>query len=315
MSLHDYTIGSGTARLKQAPPSASFFAPFLDAFRPNPEIIRDLRGLQPCLGQLGSMEVRLATTRKDIRRAQKLRYKVFYEEMAAIPDSVSRLSRRDKDAFDRVCDHLIVIDHEARSTRPSGRVKPRIVGTYRLLRQDIAHGNFGFYSESEFDVAPIMAANPDMRFLELGRSCVLKSYRTKRTVELLWQGIWTYVQHHRIDVMLGCASLEGTEPEKLAVPLGFLHHHAGAKGAWNIPAIPHRRIPMDLLAKDAIDTKRALHALPPLIKAYLRLGARFGDGAVIDHQFGTTDVLVILKVADIDQRYISHYGDIGRQAA
>jgi L-ornithine Nalpha-acyltransferase len=241
---------------------------------------------------------------------------VFYEEMSAIPDALSRLSRRDKDAFDRVCDHLIVIDHEARPNRTGGRVKPRIVGTYRLLRQDVANGHFGFYTESEFEIAPVIRANPELRFLELGRSCVLKPYRNKRTVELLWHGIWTYVLHHRIDVMLGCASLEGTDPAALALPLSFLHHNAAAEGDWRISAVPHRAVNMDRTGKDAIDLKAALQSLPPLIKGYLRLGARFGNGAVIDRQFGTTDVLVILKVADIDQRYITYYGaDASRHAA
>ncbi len=293
-----------------------FMEPLIGAIRKDGEIIRDLKGLDPSLGRIGPLEVRLATTRKDIRRAQRLRYQVFYEEMTAIPDTVARLSRRDKDAFDRVCDHLIVLDHEAAPRHKGGRPKPRIVGTYRLLRQEVADGNFGFYTESEYDIAPVIAANPGLRFLELGRSCVLKPYRNKRTVELLWQGIWAYVLHHRIDVMIGCASLEGTDPARLATELSFLHHHASSSGDWRIRAIDNRYVPMNRLAKESIDTKSALMGLPPLIKGYLRLGAKFGDGAVIDHQFGTTDVLVILKVADIDRRYIDYYGaDAARKAA
>ena len=94
-----------------------------------------------------------------------------------------------------------------------------MVGTYRLLRQDRAEAHFGFYSSGEYDLAPLLERHPGKRFLELGRSCVLKPYRTKRTVELLWHGIWTYVLHHRIDAMLGCASLEGTDPR-----IGHLRH-------------------------------------------------------------------------------------------
>jgi L-ornithine Nalpha-acyltransferase len=278
-------------------------------FWPRPEIVRDLCGLPASLGRIGSLEVRLATTRKEIRRAQRLRYRVFYEEMGAVPDALSMLRRRDKDAFDRVCDHLIVVDHGTAQ-------KPKIVGTYRLLRQEVADRNFGFYSESEYDIAPTIAAHPHLKFLELGRSCVLAPYRNKRTIELLWHGIWTYVLHHRIDVMLGCASFEGVDPQALAMPLSFLHHHAGAKGCWAIPANPGRFSRMDLLPKESIDAKAALFALPSLIKGYIRLGATFGHGAVIDRQFGTTDVLVILKVAEIDKRYIAHYGeDASRHAA
>jgi putative hemolysin len=270
-------------------------------------IVRDHGNLDATLGRLGSLEVRLAITTRDIRRAQKLRYKVFFEEMSASAKGASMLSRRDVDDFDRLCDHLLVLDHGPQS-KSVPRMKPKVVGTYRLLRQEIAEQNWGFYTAGEYDIAPMLSAHPHLRFLELGRSCVLKPYRNKRTVELLWAGIWTYVLHHRIDVMIGCASLEGTDPRKFSLPLSFLHHFASASGAWQASAWPEQGTPMDLLPKEAIDQKAALRALPPLIKGYLRLGATFGKGAVIDRRFGTTDVLVILPVADINPRYIGHFG-------
>ena len=275
-------------------------------FVPNIGIVRDLNGLPEVLGRAGSLEVRLARTKKDIKRAQKLRYKVFYKEMAASPNTTVYLSRRDKDPFDRVCDHLLVLDHNV-PVKPFRKPKPRVVGTYRLLRQDVAEENFGFYTAHEFDLKALIAASPGKRFLELGRSCVLKDYRGKRTVDLLWQGIHTYMSHHRIDYMVGCASLEGTDIEKLALPLSFLHHYASGPEAQFAKAIPGRYVDMNLMAKDEIDNRKALKALPPLIKGYMRLGATFGDGAVIDRQFNTTDVLVILSVANIDKRYVSHY--------
>jgi putative hemolysin len=266
----------------------------------------DNQGLPETLGRIGSLEVRLARTTGDVKRAQKLRYKVFYDEMSAIPDAISLLSGRDRDAFDPICDHLLVIDHAA-PLSPTG--KPKIVGTYRLLRQDIAERHGGFYTASEFAIAPLLAAHPGRRFLELGRSCVLAPYRNRRTVELLWHGIWTYVLHHGIDVMFGCASLEGTDPSRLALPLSFLHHNAGASGEWGAKALPERRVSMNRLASAAVDMKLALRALPPLLKGYVRIGALFGDGAVIDYQFGTTDVLVILPVERINPRYIGHFGE------
>lgn len=258
------------------------------------------------LGRLGALDICLARTPKDIKRAQKLRYKVFYREMAAIADARTRLVRRDVDAFDAICDHLLVRDHEPRL---SGlRRTPRVVGTYRLLRQDAAARAGDFYSANEFDIAPLLARHPGLRFLELGRSCVLAPYRNKRTVELLWHGIWSYVLAHRVDVMFGCASLEGTDPDALALPLSFLHHHASAPPQWAARALPHRYVEMDRMPKAAIDTKAALRDLPPLIKGYLRLGARIGQGAVIDRQFGTTDVLIVLPVAGISARYVQHFG-------
>jgi L-ornithine Nalpha-acyltransferase len=269
------------------------------------------------LGRMGTLEVRLAGTRKEIRRAQKLRYNVFYRDGNAIADAATMLARRDKDAFDRICDHLLVIDHAARgATKAPLRRNPPVVGTYRLLPQGAASEHSGFYTESEFDIASLVERHRDLRFLELGRSCVLPPYRNKRTVELLWHGVWSYVRQNRFDVMIGCASLEGTDPARLSMPLSFLHHFARAPDDWRANALPHRRVDMNRMAKDAIDPKAALRKLPPLIKGYLRLGAFVGDGAVIDHQFGTTDVLMILPVSAISSRYIGHFGaDATRHAA
>jgi putative hemolysin len=271
----------------------------------------------PALGRIGPLEVRLAATRKDIKRAQKLRYKVFYRDGHAIADAATMLARRDKDAFDDVCDHVLVIDHAATTpVKARLRRKPPVVGTYRLLPQEAALRHGGFYTDSEFDIAGLIERHRGLRFLELGRSCVLPPYRNKRTVELLWHGVWSYVRQNNFDVMIGCASLEGTDPDRLALPLSFLHHFARAPDDWRANAQAHRRIEMNRMAKSSIDPKAALRELPPLIKGYLRLGAFIGDGAVIDHQFGTTDVLMILPVSAISARYIGHFGaDATRHAA
>lgn len=270
----------------------------------------------PVLGRIGALEVRLARTVGDVKRAQALRYRVFYEERGAVADARALLTRRDSDGYDPHCDHVLVVDHDNPSPRPFGRRVPRIVGTCRLLRQDMAARCDGFYTAGEFDLAPLLDRKRGLAFLELGRSCVLPAYRTKRTAELLWHGVWAYVLRHRMDVMIGCASLEGIDPERLAVPLSFLHHHAAAPAEWRVAALPSRRVDMDRLPKDAVDPKAALKALPPLVKGYLRLGAMIGDGAVVDHQFGTTDVCMILPVSSISARYVSYYGaDAGRRAA
>ena len=263
-------------------------------------------------GRISDLEVRLARTRADVKLAQRLRYDVFYGEMSAIPSFTAQMRRRDEDRYDAVCDHLLVVD-----TSPTADVvrgwtgirKPRVIGTYRVLRQEIAQRTLGFYTQGEYDIAPLIAAkSPRYRFMELGRSCVLKPYRNKRTVELLWHGLWTYVREHKVDVMIGCASFEGTDPDEHRMALSFLHHHAMASPEWRVRAHEHLHVPMDRLPKDKIDTKAALKALPPLIKGYLRLGAMVGDGAVIDHQFGTTDVLIVLPVEKIDPRYFEHFG-------
>jgi L-ornithine Nalpha-acyltransferase len=263
------------------------------------------------LGRLGTLEVRLARTAADVRRAQHLRYKVFYREMSAVPDATALLARRDIDPYDAMCDHLLVVDHAA----PNKAGKPSVVGTYRLLRQDRAERHAGFYSAGEFNIGALVARHRELKFLELGRSCVLPPYRNKRTVELLWHGIWSYVLQHQLDVMIGCASLEGTDPDRLALPLSFLHHFARAPEDWRTSALPRRYVEMNRMRKAAIDRKAALHALPPLIKGYLRLGASIGDGAVIDRQFGTTDVLIVLPVSAISARYIGHFGSTAERHA
>ncbi len=185
------------------------------------------------LGRVGSLEVRLAQTAAEVRQAQKLRYRVFYQEGSAIPNPGRMFARRDVDAYDAICDHLLVIDHGARDTHPG---RPAVVGTYRLLRQSLAEDYGGFYTAGEFDIGGLIARHGNLQFLELGRSCVLPPYRNKRTVELLWHGIWSYVLQNRLDVMIGCASLDGTEPKQLALPLSFLHHYARAPEEWRARA-------------------------------------------------------------------------------
>ncbi|EAU41446.1 hypothetical protein FP2506_01725 [Fulvimarina pelagi HTCC2506] len=264
----------------------------------------------PVLGRIGSLEVRLARSPLEVKAAQQLRYHVFYEEMSAQPSRVQQLTRRDKDGFDRYCDHLLVID-QARG----GSISERIVGTYRLMRDTGARLAGGFYTAHEFDIGPMLARHVGRRFLELGRSCVLEDYRGKRTVELLWQGIWAYVIRHDIDVLFGCASIEGTEPGKIADSLAFLRDVASAPSEWRVRAHVDRGTFADETMQPT-DPKRALAGLPPLLKGYLRLGGCIGEGAVVDKQFGTTDVLVVLPRERINPRYVNHYGtDAGRFAA
>jgi putative hemolysin len=263
------------------------------------------------LGRIGNLETRIARSVTEIDAAQAVRYRVFAEEMNAklSPDAVRR--KRDIDAWDMVCDHLLVLD-----TSIEGDAEEQIVGTYRLLRQDVAAVSGGFYSQSEFDVDALIARHPGKRFMELGRSCVLPAYRTKRTVELLWQGNWAYALKHGIDVMFGCASFHGTVPEEHALALSFLHHNVQAVDEWSVSARPELFRTMDLMPSEGIDARKALFAMPPLIKGYLRLGATVGNGAVVDHGFNTTDVLIVLPIGQISGRYLNYYGaDAGRFAS
>lgn len=269
------------------------------------------RRIEPKIyGRIGNLEVRLARGRSEIRQAQRLRYQVFYEEMSAVPSRLAQFRRLDEDAYDALCEHLLVVDLDQTCPRRPGRPeRHKVVGTYRILRQDVADTGPGFYSAGEYDIAPLLGAKARTHtFMELGRSCVLAPYRSKRSVELLWHGLWTYVREHGIDVMIGCASFQGIDPREHAMALSFLHHHALAPPEWRCVAREGRRVPMDMLPKDQVSTKTALKDMPPLVKAYMRLGAYVGDGAVVDPQFGTTDVLIILPVERIDPRYFQHFG-------
>jgi putative hemolysin len=258
------------------------------------------------LATSGPFEARLTRRKKDVRKAQRLRYQVFYENGGATPDRTARLIRRDICPLDRFCDHLIVFDRSARGRRDEP--KPKAVGVYRLLRQEIAERGPGFYSAGEFEIAPLLARHPDKRFLEIGRSCVLADYRAKRVIELLWRGLHAYIKAHRVDVLFGCASLAGSDPRAHAPQLAFLHHFAGARREWRARALADRFVPMDALDKAAVAPRAAMSGLPPLIKGYLRLGAQIGEGAVIDEAFGTTDVLIVMPVAELDSRYLSYFG-------
>lgn len=246
--------------------------------------------------------------REEVIACQRLRYRVFYEERGNVIALKGAGSCIDADRFDDICDHLVVIRSGAETTiNPLLLEDGELIGTYRLLRQEIAEANGGFYTEAEFDIGPLIAAHSELRFLELGRSCVLREFRTKPVIELLWQGIWNYVRAHRMDVMFGCASLDGTDPGQHQAALSLLSQ-AMAPPEWRVPALPAHRVEMQRNAIQVADPRQALKGLPPLIKGYLRLGCYVGDGAVIDHQFNTIDVLIILPVSKIDPRYFEHFG-------
>jgi L-ornithine Nalpha-acyltransferase len=255
----------------------------------------------------GRLEVRLARSAREVDAAQALRYRVFYEEMAARASPAAAAARRDRDVFDEHCDHLVIIDHEA---PPEGAV----VGTYRLLRRVGAARLGRFYSESEFDIAPLVAHEGEI--LELGRSCVDAAYRTRAVMNHLWRGIAEYVFRHEVKLMFGCASLPGTDTAALATALSYLHHYHLAPPALRARALPHRYVDMALLpqaqadsaaALAAFDARAAVAALPPLIKGYLRLGGFVGEGAVIDADFNTTDVCVIVASDLVTEKYFRHY--------
>ncbi len=308
MTVRRHGIASKFNPIRSVRPGSGRVLPFR-ARLPRPPMVG--RRVPPKVyARIGNLEVRLARSKGDVKRAQRLRYQVFYEEMSAIADPLVMMSRRDEDAFDAICDHLLVVDvgEDVKGRRPWRR-GPRAVGTYRILRQEVAELHDGFYTQGEYNIAPLLEAlSGSTRFMELGRSCVLKSYRNRRTLELLWQGIWNYAREHKIDAMLGCASFEGTDPSRHAEALSYLYHHSMAPKQWRARAHDDIHVDMNMMPATEIDARTVIRSLPPLIKGYLRVGAYVGDGAVIDHQFGTTDVFMILPIEAINERYFSHFG-------
>lgn len=269
-----------------------------------PGLTIEPRTAMPAAGRIvdlvsGSLEVRLAEGAADIDAAQALRYRIFYEDMGARPLPGMAQRRRDHDRYDPLCDHLLVLDHNR------GTEIDAVVGTYRLIRRSAAARLGAFYSEAEYNVSRLIAYPGEI--LELGRSCVDAEYRGRPVMQLLWGGIAAYVSHHGIAVMFGCASLPGTDPAALAVPLSYLYYHHLAPPALRPRALPARYVDMRRLDPAALDPVRNLSALPPLIKGYLRLGGFVGDGAVIDPQFNTIDVSIVVATERVTGKYRRHF--------
>ena len=248
--------------------------------------------------RVGALEVRLAASDEEVEAAQALRYGIFFEEMGARAEPHVAAAGLDLDPYDPFCDHLLVIDHDA---------APRVIGTYRLLRQSVAARHRGFYSAAEFDLGPLLSGADGGQLLELGRSCVAADHRNAITINLLWRGIATYLRQHRVGHMFGCGSLHGIDPAEHARALAYLHHHHLAPPDLRARAHDVSRVETNTLAEGSYDARAAARALPPLIKGYLRMGAMIGDGAFVDTDFNTLDVFVVMPVDRITERYAGRF--------
>jgi len=260
----------------------------------------------PVLATSGALEVRLAETDHEVHQAQHLRYQVFYEEWTAVPTDEMRALRRDFDKYDDVCDHLLVVDRDAHGEDG----QPLVIGTYRLTREKDAEKVGGFYTAGEFDLGRMISGMPKgTKYLELGRSCILPSYRSRPgAMQLLWKGLLAYVARFDIDLMFGCASFPGADPEALALPLSYLQHFHAMPAELMVKARDELYVPMDRMPAEAIDAREGIRSLPAILKGYVRAGCCIGDGAVVDHQFDTTDVFIFFPMSGMDSRYKSRFG-------
>jgi putative hemolysin len=250
---------------------------------------------------LSRYQVKLAETESERAGAQRLRYRVFVEEMGAEASPEERAVRREWDPFDPYFDHLILVSLDPAIADPLDRV----VGVYRLMRDEVARTGPGFYGASEYDLSPILETGRPA--VELGRSCVAPEHRGGPAMHLLWNGLAAYVLERGIELLFGVASFRGTDPAPLAEALSFLHHEHLAPPDLRVRAQPAHYLDMNLMPPAAIDHLRAAQTIPPLIKAYLRLGGFVGDGAFVDRAFNTIDVCVIMDTGRMTERYLRFY--------
>ena len=246
------------------------------------------------------LSVRLAENPRELQAAQRLRYQVFVEELGATVSAADHAARLERDDFDPYFDHLLLID----SSRDAGLLQD-VVGVYRLMPPE-GFGRAGrYYSDSEFDLTNLTGSG--RRLLEIGRSCVHRDMRGGAGMFLLWNALADYVLERGIEVMFGAASFHGTDIAALARPLSWLHHFHAAPAALRVTARPLHRVDMNLLPVTEPDRAGALALVPPLIKAYLRLGGYVSDGAWLDHAFNTTDVCLVMDTARMSAKHRDFY--------
>ncbi len=257
-----------------------------------------------------NLRVRLARDERDLLAAQRLRYRVFVNELKGDGPGIDHAARTESDAFDSAAEHLLLVD---RRREAEGRAD-HVVGAYRLIRDVRRPGRF--YSEAEFDLSPLKASGRPL--LELGRSCIDAAYRNGLGLWMLWNALAGYVARHRIEILFGVASFHGSDPAPFLGPLAYLHHHHLAPEGLRPRAIGAGAITIGSGPGAGTDTGthtgsdtgtdtgglpgrrgEAMQRMPGLIKAYLRIGGGIGQGACIDRAFNTIDVCMVLDTARI----------------
>ena len=243
--------------------------------------------------------IKLVQTKSELKKAQALRYSVFYKEKKAKPTLPKKLIRLDYDKIDKFADHLIVIDKNT---------KNKIVGTYRLIRGDVAELYGGYYSSTEFNLINIVNNYQNKHILELGRSCVHQNYRNGTIMNLLWKAIAEYVKLYDIKVLIGCASFSGTDPIKYSEELSYLRDNFSLPANLSVESYDNNIYPAyKLNNNNNSNPLRTFAKLPPLIKGYLRVGGKVSDNFFVDYRFNTIDLFVVVSTDDIDTRYKKKY--------
>lgn len=232
------------------------------------------------------LSVHLARSDAEVREAQKLRWRIFAEEMGARLDT--RETGVDIDAFDPWCEHLIVREHD----------NGEVIGTYRILPGAQARTLGGFYSDNEFDLTRIDHLRD--RTVEVGRSCVHPDHRNGATIALLWQGLAQFMQAHHYEYMIGCASVSMADGGHGAVSI-YNRLRQSSLSPIEYRVFPRHPLPLERL-EGAVDA-----GIPPLIKGYVRCGAYVCGDPAWDPDFNTADLLMLLPMSRLDRRYARHF--------
>jgi len=233
-----------------------------------------------------AFQIEWATSPSEIKEAQRLRYKVFAEEMGA--NLSQNAEGLDIDEFDAYCDHLLIRDQDSL----------KVVGTYRVLPPHKALEIGRLYSDSEFDLSRLDHLRP--KLVELGRSCVHQDYRSGAVIMALWSGLAQYMLKNGYEIMLGCASIPMADGGHFAASLyNSLGNDQMAPTEFH--AFPRLPLPLDKL-NGGLDVEA-----PPLIKGYLKLGAKICSSPAWDPDFNTADLLTMLRLSDINPRYAKHF--------
>lgn len=246
------------------------------------------------------LTLRLAVTEQDRRAAERLRYEVFVRELGGDGDLVDHEAGLERDAFDPVADHLVLID----DTRDAEALD-HVVGAYRLLTEKHVADTGQFYSEAEYDLGPLKSSGQTL--LELGRSCIHRDYRGGLALRQLWSGLAAYVAERDIGILFGVASFHGADIRPHAQALSHLYHAHLAPAELRVRALDEFYARMDMVAADALNRVAAMRDVPALIKSYLRLGGFVGDGAFVDHAFNTTDVCLVMDTRRLSDEARARY--------
>lgn len=248
--------------------------------------------------RIGKLEVKLATTMAELNAAMRLRFEVFNLELdEGLRSSYER--GYDTDAYDVYCDHLIVTDLEL----------DEVVGTYRLLRQQVAEKNIGFYSENEFNLENLKQTvkETDGELLELGRSCIAQTHRSFATINLLWNAIARYAAKRGISHIFGCGSLHLADEAQVQQVYAYLKAKHFALEEYRVYPLASCRMRLSEDDVAPVDTRTTMKSISPILKGYLRTGAVVCGAPAYDQEFGTADVLVLMEMTNLADRYRQHY--------